>query len=59
MGSGLLAALGPGMTTVVLASSVLMLADQETKMEALAEQLVATYLTRGGKVFFAPQYKIP
>ena len=25
-------------------------------MEALAEQLIATYLTRGGKVFIAPQY---
>lgn len=28
-------------------------------MEALAEQLVATYLTRGGKVFIVPQYSIP
>ena len=28
-------------------------------MEALAEQIVATYLTRGGKVFIAPQYAIP
>ena len=28
-------------------------------MEALAEQIVATYLTRGGKVFIVPQYAIP
>jgi hypothetical protein len=28
-------------------------------MEALAEQVVATYLTRGGKVFIIPQYAIP
>lgn len=28
-------------------------------MEAIAEQLVATYLTRGGKVFIIPQYPIP
>lgn len=28
-------------------------------MEGLAEQLIATYLTRGGKVFIAPQYSIP
>ena len=28
-------------------------------MEALAEQLIATYLTRGGKVFLAPQYSVP
>jgi hypothetical protein len=28
-------------------------------MEALAEQVVATYLTRGGKVFIVPQYGIP
>lgn len=28
-------------------------------MEALAEQIVATYLTRGGKVFVVPQYAIP
>lgn len=29
------------------------------RMEALAEQIVATYLTRGGTVFIAPQYAIP
>jgi hypothetical protein len=28
-------------------------------MEALAEQVIATYLTRGGKVFIIPQYGIP
>lgn len=28
-------------------------------MESLAEHLVATYLTQGGKVFIAPQYSIP
>jgi hypothetical protein len=28
-------------------------------MEALAEQVIATYLTRGGKVFVVPQYSIP
>jgi len=28
-------------------------------MEAIAEQLVSIYLTRGGKVFIAPQYSIP
>ena len=28
-------------------------------MESLAEQAVATYLTRGGKVFVAPQYAVP
>lgn len=28
-------------------------------MESLAEQIVATYLTRGGKDFIAPQYSIP
>ncbi len=28
-------------------------------MEALAEQVIATYLTRGGKVFIVPQYGIP
>lgn len=28
-------------------------------METLAEFLVAFYLTRGGKVFIAPQYSIP
>ena len=28
-------------------------------MEVLAEQIVATYLTRGGKVFIVPQYSIP
>ena len=28
-------------------------------MEVLAEQVIATYLTRGGKVFIVPQYGIP
>jgi hypothetical protein len=28
-------------------------------MEALFELLIATYLTRGGKVFIAPQYPVP
>ena len=28
-------------------------------MEAIADQIVATYLTRGGKVFIVPQYAIP
>ena len=28
-------------------------------MEALAEQVIATYLTRGGKVFIVPQYGTP
>ena len=28
-------------------------------MEALAEQLIATYMTRGGKVFIAPHYSVP
>ena len=30
-----------------------------TTLEALAEQVVATFLTRGGKVFIVPQYGIP
>jgi hypothetical protein len=33
--------------------------DYNGPMEALAEQVVATYLTRGGKVFIVPQYGIP
>jgi hypothetical protein len=28
-------------------------------MEALAEQVIATYITRGGKVFIVPQYPVP
>jgi hypothetical protein len=28
-------------------------------MEAVAEQLVGSYLTRGGKIFIAPQYSVP
>jgi hypothetical protein len=28
-------------------------------MEALAEQVIGMYLTRGGKVFIIPQYSIP
>jgi hypothetical protein len=28
-------------------------------MDALAEQLIAIYLTRGGRVFIIPQYAIP
>jgi hypothetical protein len=28
-------------------------------MEALAEELIAIFLTRGGNVFIAPQYSIP
>ena len=30
-----------------------------TGMEAVAETLIGTYLTRGGRVFIVPQYSIP